>query len=104
MAEVKGAPIKNKDMINSLTEFVTTSGRATTKATPIYPLSNCDNHEQVFNSIEAMKIFKKLKEAKKAKGTPRVVHHFKCVAIESTIIKKASSKLTSATTAAALKT
>ena len=72
LAEVKGSAIKNKDMLDNLTEFVTTSRRATSKVTPIYPISK-DNHEKAFNSINCMNIFDKLKGAQKAKGTPQYI-------------------------------
>ena len=68
--------------MGDLMDFVTTSRRATSKATPIYPITK-DNHEKVFNSIDSMNMFDKLKEVQKAKDTPQVIHYLKCAAIKS---------------------
>ena len=82
LAEVKAAPIKNKKMEDSLTDFVTTLGRKTIKGSPIYPLSQGDQ-ETVFYGSPSLNLFAKLKDARKATGTPPVVHFLKCAAIKS---------------------
>ena len=82
LAAVKAAPIQNNKMVDSLDEFVTTSGRPKIEATPIYPLSQAD-YEKVFAGSDSLNFFAKLKDAQKAKGTPLVAHYLKCTAIKS---------------------
>ena len=82
LAEITAAPIKNQKLADSLTDFVTTSGRKTIKGSPIHALSQSDQ-ETVFFGSPNFNLFTKLKEARKAKGTPPVVHFLKCAAIKS---------------------
>ena len=67
--------------MGSLNKFVSTSGRATSKASPIYPLVK-NNHEKVFNSISSVNLFDKLQEARKATGTQQLAHCLKFAAIK----------------------
>ena len=82
LAAVKAVPIQSNKMVDSLDEFVTTSGRPKIEDTPIYPLSQAD-YEKVLAGSDSLNFFAKLKDARKAKGTPPVAHYLKCAAIKS---------------------